>query len=178
MAGIIHLAVSVAGTHDPNVRIPPMVRATKELLRSIAAAGTVKRVVFTSSSLAVGKAAANVERTFDVNSWNDESVERAWAPPPYKPDRYIDVYSSLKVETEKAVWEWVDAEKPSFEISTVVRELSFSPDLEFASVSLTMDSAPEYQYWTRVRCRTSRILHLTGTSTHHVPRWRGCSTDG
>ena len=57
------------------------------ILKSAANEHSVKRFVFTSSSTAATDPIPNKEFTIGTDTWNDATIEAAWAPPPYKDDR-------------------------------------------------------------------------------------------
>ncbi|KAF2177949.1 hypothetical protein K469DRAFT_742280 [Zopfia rhizophila CBS 207.26] len=59
---------------------------------------------------------------FDLTqqSWNTGAVERAWAPPPYTPDRSFDTYVASKVQAEKALWEYMSTTMPHIEANTIL----------------------------------------------------------
>ena len=60
-----------------------------------------------------------VKQHLDANSWNTDDPPKAWAPPPYTPERSAAVYSTSKTEGEKAAWEFMKQQKPSFVLNTV-----------------------------------------------------------
>jgi len=91
---------------------------------SAAAEPSVKRFVYTSSSTAAVKAVCNKRFTVDSNSWNDEDIEAAHKPPPYEGRGYT-VYSASKAEAEKAVWEFVKEQKPSFVTNSILPNCNF-----------------------------------------------------
>lgn len=117
---IIHVASDTSFGHDPNVVVKPMVDGILSILRSSAKTPSVKRFVLTSSSVAVLLPSSEKEITVSVHDWNHESIDAAWAPPPYTPDRAFAVYAASKIEGEKAFWDFVKNEKPSFVANTVL----------------------------------------------------------
>ena len=50
----------------------------------------------------------------DQDSWNEEAVKRAWAPPPYTPDRAGAVYAASKTQAEQELWKFVKEFEPGF----------------------------------------------------------------
>jgi hypothetical protein len=60
------------------------------------------------------------EITITTESWNQEALDLAWAPPPYEAERAFAVYSASKTEGEKALWEFMEKEKPGFVANAVL----------------------------------------------------------
>ena len=60
----------------------------------------------------------NVKFVVNENTWNDSAVKDAWAPPPYEQDRSYAVYAASKTEAEKALWKFIEEEKPGFILNT------------------------------------------------------------
>lgn len=61
-----------------------------------------------------------VDKVFTVTqeSWFNEVVELAWAPPPYEPQRAMYAYAASKVQAEKGLWEFVRTGRPGFVLNT------------------------------------------------------------
>lgn len=120
-AGFAHVATPVMQSFDPNEGIPVVEEGTLNALRAAAKEPSVKRVVLTSSSTAAASPQPNKKFVIDSNTWNDEAVKAAWAPPPYEGlQRRLDVYSASKTQGEKAAWKFLREEKPSFVLNTVL----------------------------------------------------------
>ncbi|KAL7935659.1 hypothetical protein V8C35DRAFT_321262 [Trichoderma chlorosporum] len=119
VAAIAHIATVSSLDPDPNSVIPQTVAGTVSLLRAAAAEPTVKRVVFTSSAgaavMPLNGAAGHIGR----DSWNDMAVQAAWAPPPYDATHGMVTYMASKVKAEKAVWKFIQDEKPNFVLNVV-----------------------------------------------------------
>jgi nucleoside-diphosphate-sugar epimerase len=103
---------------DPNKIIPPMIMATLNLARAAAQHPTVKRFVFTSSCAAAASPTPGVWRWIGKDSWNDDAVTQAWAPPPYAPERGFSVYAASKTQCERELWRWYHDEMPAFVLNT------------------------------------------------------------
>ena len=113
---------------DPNVAIPTVVQGATNMLSAAAREPKMKRVVLTSSSGACTAPKPGVKFSIDSNTWNDESVEEAWKPPPYRGmARRLAVYYAAKTESEKAAWKWVEEHKPGFVLNTVLPNANFGP---------------------------------------------------
>ncbi|KAJ4854250.1 NAD dependent epimerase/dehydratase family domain-containing protein [Trichoderma breve] len=119
VAAIAHVATVSNLDPDPNQVIPQTVSGIVSLLRAAAAEPSVKRVVFTSSAgsaiMPIPGASGHVGR----DTWNDAAVQAAWAPPPYDASRGMVTYMASKVEAEKAVWKFIQEEKPGFVTNVV-----------------------------------------------------------
>jgi nucleoside-diphosphate-sugar epimerase len=119
--GVVHLASPVLAEADPNVAIPSVVRGTISVLEAAAKESFVKRVCLCSSSAAATVPEHNRVVGVDENSWNEVSVEAAWAPSPHEGShRTLHVYCTSKVEGEQAAWKFVREQKPNFAFNTVL----------------------------------------------------------
>lgn len=101
----------IASPYAVNVEDPqrdlldPAVEGTLNVLRSCLKAGTVKRVVLTSSFAAIMK--LDTDRIFDEDDWN-EDANLDFAP-----------YSYSKTMAEKAAWEFVENEDVGFDLVVI-----------------------------------------------------------
>ncbi|KAF7885284.1 uncharacterized protein EAF01_011349 [Botrytis porri] len=120
VTGIVHVASNLSFSPNPNDVIPECLAGVNGLLKSAASEPSVKRFVITSSSMAATSPKPNKEFYIDENTWNDEDVEAAHAPPPYEPSRTWAVYGSSKVESERAVWNFVKEKNPGFVANSVL----------------------------------------------------------
>jgi hypothetical protein len=59
-----------------------------------------------------------VEFSINENSYNDEAMQ-VLTKEPNKKGLYI--YAAMKTETEKAIWKWMEENKPGFVFNAVVR---------------------------------------------------------
>src|SRR5579862_9360867 len=100
------------------------------VLNSAAKEQSVKRFVFTSSSTAATLPKPNVEFTVDQNTWNDEVLPVAWAPPPYERSRAFAVYGASKTQAEKEAWQFIEKNKPGFVFNTVLPETAYGEILD------------------------------------------------
>jgi nucleoside-diphosphate-sugar epimerase len=123
-AGIAHVA-SIVGSPDPNVMIPGVVNGAVSVLESAAREGSVKAVVYTSSSWSASYPYPNKEFNIDQGSWNEEAIKHAWDPPPYGPERIMPVYAASKALAERKCWEWVRERKPGFVFNTILPAANF-----------------------------------------------------
>jgi nucleoside-diphosphate-sugar epimerase len=118
--GIVHVAGDMTFGCDPNKTITPMINSVRSLLEVAAKEPTIKRFVMTSSNRAVLPQFTDKTIQADTNMWNEEAIEKAWAPPPYEADRTWDVYSALKTQTEQEIWKFVHEVKPGFVVNSVL----------------------------------------------------------
>lgn len=95
------------------------------ILKSAANEPSVKRFVYTSSSTAATLPIPNKEFTIDTDTWNDAIIKKAWAPPPYRKDRVLAVYGSSKTEGEKALWKFMEEQKPAFVANAILPNVNF-----------------------------------------------------
>ena len=127
--GIIHVATDVSFDSDPNKVVPYVVQGMLNILQAAANTPTLKRFVYTSSSIAAVHPTPNEVFHVDSTSWNEVDARDAWAPPPYLPERAFAVYGASKVEAEKVGWEFMKAEDRHFVLNTVLPNFANGPIL-------------------------------------------------
>jgi nucleoside-diphosphate-sugar epimerase len=111
-SAVVHLTTIVTFDSDPNEVIPPTIEGAMTALRAAAREKSVVRFVYISSSTAATDPKPNQRFNIDAQTWNDEAVAAAWKPPPYEDSRAWSVYAAIKVEAERALWKFIDEEKP------------------------------------------------------------------
>ncbi|KAI0384061.1 NAD(P)-binding protein [Hypomontagnella monticulosa] len=132
-SGLVHTATPVMAGPDPHATIPLAVDSTLRSLESAAREPTMKRVVITSSSGAVTCPTSNKVFRVDSNSWNEDVIKAAYAPPPYEgSQRITDVYCASKTRAEQAAWQWMREHKCSFVLNTVLPSPNFGPPVDEA----------------------------------------------
>ncbi|KZL80451.1 nad dependent epimerase dehydratase [Colletotrichum incanum] len=107
VSAVVHVASSIFFNPNPECVIPSSVAVAMNALKAANKSPSVKRFIFTSSSVAAALPKPNksgIEVTAD--SWNTQSVEIAWREAPYHPQRAWHVYAAGKVEAETAVWKF------------------------------------------------------------------------
>ncbi|KXH65897.1 NAD dependent epimerase/dehydratase [Colletotrichum salicis] len=107
VSAVIHAASPVSFSPNPESVIPRSITVALNALKAANKATSVKRFIFTSSSVAATlpqPEKKGIEVTSD--SWNTESVEIAWREAPYHPQRAWHIYAASKVEAEMAVWKF------------------------------------------------------------------------
>jgi nucleoside-diphosphate-sugar epimerase len=119
--GFIHVAKPVMQSTDPNKAVPTGVKGILNTLDAAATEPRLKRVVMTSSSTAATRPKPNVDGKIDEKTWNEEDVEAAWKPPPYKGhERMSAVYAATKKQSEEAVWKWMETNQPNFVLNAIL----------------------------------------------------------
>ena len=125
VAGVAHTATNMSFDPDPNKVIPEVLAGLNGILKSAASEPSVKRFVYTSSSTAATAAQPNKEIYITTDTWNEDDIKKAWAPPPYNPDRAFAVYGSSKAEAEKAFWKFAKEQKPHFVCNAILPNCNF-----------------------------------------------------
>ncbi|KAJ5725567.1 uncharacterized protein N7483_006924 [Penicillium malachiteum] len=103
--------------------LDPAIKGTTGILKSIKAyAPSVKRVVITSSFAAI----LNSDRHPKVYS------EQNWNPVTWEEARdHAKVYRASKTFAEKAAWDFIEQEKPNFNIATICPPLVLGPVVHY-----------------------------------------------
>jgi nucleoside-diphosphate-sugar epimerase len=122
---VAHVATINTLDPNPNNVIPQTVAGVVNLLKVAAEEPSVKSFVFTSSVVAAAMTLPEIPFHVDETSWNDIAAPMAWAPPPYNADRAMITYMASKVESEKALWKFVEERKPHFRTNAVLPYIVF-----------------------------------------------------
>ncbi|KAK3399606.1 hypothetical protein B0T20DRAFT_434014 [Sordaria brevicollis] len=113
---------------DPlNDCLLPAVRGTTSLLSSLQqhASPSLLRVVYTSSSAAILNPPNHRER-YDESSWpDDETLNWEMATDPKAPGD--TTYRASKKYAEKAAWEFMEKNKPAWDLATICNTYTFGP---------------------------------------------------
>ncbi|KAI5195547.1 NAD(P)-binding protein [Aureobasidium subglaciale] len=121
VSGIAHVASDT--TFSPNVEevVPPVQRAIQSILESAAKIPEIDRFVLTSSSVAALYPAPGQRINVTSDSWNDYSLEQAYKTDEAgRQDRAFHVYSASKVVAERALWDFMQQQKPKFVANAVL----------------------------------------------------------
>lgn len=119
MSAVAHVASIVTFDPDPSKVIPQTVRGAVSILEAALREPSVREFVYTSSIVAATIPAPGNTTHVDRHTWNDTAVQLAWSPPPYDAMRGSIVYMASKTEAEKAVWRFVEEEKPHFTVNSI-----------------------------------------------------------
>jgi len=122
----------------------PAINGTKNVLESVAKHGkNVKRFVYTSSNAALhSRNREGPNFVENEESWNDISWEKAL-------ENSTLGYAASKTFAEKALWEFVEKNKPSFKVSVVNPTFVFGPQLfdEFVKDQLNFSNDFTYSFF-------------------------------
>ncbi|KAL3472585.1 hypothetical protein BJX99DRAFT_235214 [Aspergillus californicus] len=128
-AGFIHVANDMTHSTDPNIAIPRAVKGAINALAASAKEPSLKRFVYTSSSFAVTLPKPGKKFTVTAETFNEESVKRAW-----EPNASGDaIYAASKVEAERAMTKWLDENKTSLAVNTILPNANIGPILSPAN---------------------------------------------
>ena len=119
MSAVVHVATIVTFDADPHKVIPQTVDGTLSIMHAALEESEVKAFVYTSSIVASSRFIPGDSTHVERDTWNEEAIELAWAPPPYNPTRAKIVYDASKTEAEKAVWKFVKEKRPYFNVNCV-----------------------------------------------------------
>jgi nucleoside-diphosphate-sugar epimerase len=135
--------------------LDPAIVGTTGILKAIKAnAPTVKRVAITSSFAAI----VNPDKHPKVYSeavWNPLDMEEALSNDPA-------AYRGSKTFAEKAAWEFVEKEKPNFQISTLNPPLVFGPIVHYLN-SLDAVNTSNQRFRDMMQGKMKEDLKPTGT---------------
>ncbi|KAJ4377878.1 hypothetical protein N0V83_000708 [Neocucurbitaria cava] len=120
--GFIHVASPLGGFSEPDSAISIGISGALNALKASAKTASVKRFVYTSSSLAATLPKPNVKFSIDTNSYNEEAVEIVKKEPTKKG---LFIYAAMKTETEKAMWKWMKETNPHFVLNTILPNANF-----------------------------------------------------
>ncbi|PWY70074.1 ketoreductase [Aspergillus eucalypticola CBS 122712] len=103
--------------------LDPAIKGTTGILKAIKAyASTVKRVVITSSFAAIVNGKKHAE-SYSEKNWNPVTWEEALIS--------SNTYRASKTFAEKAAWDFVEKEKPNFDIATINPPFVFGPVVHY-----------------------------------------------
>ncbi|KAL9017933.1 MAG: hypothetical protein Q9185_004745 [Variospora sp. 1 TL-2023] len=142
VSGVAHVASDVSFSPDPNQVIPGVIASALNVASAAAKQASVKRFVYTSSSIALAGAKPDVKYHVDASQWNEEAVAAVRAPPPYPPDRGLTVYAASKVQAEQALWKYAEQQQkppppPPFVLNTVCPNFNFGTVLSHKQLDST-----------------------------------------
>ncbi|KZL85222.1 nad dependent epimerase dehydratase [Colletotrichum incanum] len=135
-SAFIHVAAVVGLNPDPNQVIPIAVSGSLNALKAAYSEPGVKRFVLTSSSSAAlpsNSEAYKQPHVITRDSWSEDGIELAWAPPPYTLERAMAVYSVSKTESEQAVWKYHKEHRhtrPDLVVNSVLPNVNFGKCLD------------------------------------------------
>ncbi|RDW76867.1 SDR family oxidoreductase [Aspergillus mulundensis] len=190
--GVIHTAApfQVFGVKD-NERdlLKPAIEGTLNILNAVhALAPKVKRVVLTSSFAAMAD--------HSKGRWPGHVYsEQDWNPTPYEAAAAKDAhaaiaYSTAKSLAERAAWDFVKQNNPTFTISTIMPPMIYGPNINatadlaklntssmdiyrlMSPQSKSSDPVPENMFWSFVDVRDVAQAHLSAYQTAEAANQR------
>jgi len=103
--------------------LDPAINGTLSVLESAAKSSSVKRIVLTSSAVAViDLTNPNPSHEYTENDWNPFTYEGAIATK----SPHVAYFASKKL-AEKAAWDFIEKQKPSFDLVTLCPPYIFGP---------------------------------------------------
>jgi nucleoside-diphosphate-sugar epimerase len=161
---------------DPNELIKPAKEGTLRALRAAKAAGTVKRVVVTSSFAAIG--GLSIQTAFVCESANRDSAgyghpdrtkpftEEDWSNL-NDPSHPVPPYQTSKTLAERAAWDWIEKEGGGMELAVVnpvgifgpLLSSSFATSIELV-IRMMNGSLPGMPYVPTAPFSSSRLTDL------------------
>jgi nucleoside-diphosphate-sugar epimerase len=112
-------------TDNEKELVVPAIKGVKAILSAAAKTGKVKRVVLTSSFASVIDVGKNVGPGFKyrASDWNPLSYDEACAPE----TSAVVAYRGSKKFAELEAWNFIEQEKPSFDLVTFCPPMTFGP---------------------------------------------------
>ncbi|KAF7548842.1 hypothetical protein G7Z17_g6787 [Cylindrodendrum hubeiense] len=145
VSAVVHTASLMSADPNPHNVIPMVVDSAVNALKAAYAEPSVDRFIYTSSSSAAvraqrGEPGINVT----VDSWADDDVKRAWAEPPYLPERARFIYAASKYEAEKVIWKYHQENRenrPGLIVNAVLPNVNYGKPLDFEKQGYPSTSA-------------------------------------
>ncbi|KAK5128979.1 hypothetical protein LTR85_000312 [Meristemomyces frigidus] len=147
-AGVIHVASNLSFTPDPNVVVNDAIALTMSALESTTKEPSVKRFVLTSSASAANQLKFNEPYDLTPESYNTTSVEEAWKPPPYEQHRSFHTYNASKVQSEQAMWKYMQEHNPHFVANSVLPDFVTGAPVKFEKQGHMSSGMLLYSLWT------------------------------
>ena len=134
---VIHSASPLPGLHITNPvkeLLEPAIHGTKTMIRSAAKAGTVRKLVVTSSVASIFDNSAPAGTVFNEEKWNPITWDQAVSiseeiAKTGDASQVFIVYSASKKLAEKAVWDEVEKLGKPFPVATVNPVFIFGPEI-------------------------------------------------
>lgn len=130
MSIVLHVASPFQSVQpaDENEVIGPAVDGTLRILRTAKASGSVRRVVVTSSAVAISYGVTyEAGKVFTKKDWSDAAGKK----------RPITAYGKSKTLAEKAAWDFIEREGGDMELAVVNPVGLFGPPLLLPNESTT-----------------------------------------
>lgn len=130
----VSAAIHTASNHEFPSRLDdvrrPLMRGSMNILEAALVNETVKRVVFTSITSTAVNSFPGAKFHIDHDTWNTETFDLVRTLPVQRLaelgfDWKMQVYRVAKLEVERAVWDFVKENEPSFTVNVVSPGLNF-----------------------------------------------------
>lgn len=120
--GFIHIAAPVGGILDLQTALDLGHRAGLNAMKACAKQPSINRFVNTSSMFAATFPQPDLGYDFviDESTYNGYALEIAKKDDTTHHSRGILIYAAMKSETEKAMWKWMEENKPDFAMNSIV----------------------------------------------------------
>ncbi|KAF4772198.1 hypothetical protein N7455_009075 [Penicillium solitum] len=124
VSGIVHVASDTSFSPDPTI-INYVVAAIEAVLEAAAQVPSIKRVVLTSSSVsAVARYPGEGRIELTQDTWNETAIEAVWDKSTPEEAKGFLVYVASKAEGERAAYNWVKKNNPSFTFNSVLPDFT------------------------------------------------------
>jgi len=133
--GVIHVASPLPGHAKGSIKadiLDPAVQGAVSVLEAAIKVPTIKRIVMTSSIAAVLGASSDPTHVVSEKDWNPTTVEQA-----EQDKNPFTAYVASKKLSERAAWDFVEKNKPKFDLVTILPPFFFGP------TSQTIESASD-----------------------------------
>lgn len=151
--GIIHLATAAIFSTDPNEVIPPTVAGALSIFVTALLKRSIRSIVYTSDSFAALLPQPNQRVDVTALTYNEESVavardlvraeqirRAAWDPSTVYE---LNIYAAAKVAAERAIWQFVEDHKPSFQVAAILPNVNIGASIYRLPLSSTGTFIPK-----------------------------------
>lgn len=132
---VIHTTSVMTFSNDPAKVVDPVVKGVTAILEASLKEKSIKRFVYTSSSSATTIPKPGVKFKIDANTWNTEVEKELGGKSGEIEGKNFAVYALSKTKAERAIWEFVEKEKPSWVVNTVLPNSNFGKVLDSAGAT-------------------------------------------
>lgn len=122
---------------------------------------SVKRFVYTSSSMAAYTPKNNEPMNITTDTWNYETVREAWTPPHDNTSKAYAVYGASKTQAEQELWRWWHghrSERPDFAVNSVLPNENIGVILEVKHQGLPSTAGLNKPIWDGEMERFTKFL--------------------
>ncbi|KZL76071.1 NAD(P)-binding protein [Colletotrichum tofieldiae] len=114
-------SLNVSFDPNPNTVVTEVVSSLHSLLESAAKTAEPWRPPTTG-----------VARKISEETYSEDFVREAWAPPPYTQERAMAVYGASKIAAERALFAYAKEKKPHFTTNSIVLGVNFGKVLDWS----------------------------------------------